>query len=175
MSQNHEFVEVVDTSNRVLALMPRDQVHRQQLLHRAVLILVFSPGNKLVLQRRSRSKKLYAGRWDLSATGHVKPGESRERAALREVWEELGVSLRRLRLLHELAGGPETGNEFVSLFTAGVVTDDLRPDPAEVEELCAVDSEELETLIRSVPELLTPALHYYWKRDLLFPPLLTGR
>jgi len=48
-------------------------------------------GGKMLIQRRSLSKKAYPGRWDLSAGGFAKHGESSKEAVIRETMEELGI------------------------------------------------------------------------------------
>ena len=45
----------------------------------------------MLIQRRSRSKKAYPGKWDVSAGGFAKHGESSREAIIRETVEELGL------------------------------------------------------------------------------------
>lgn len=51
-------------------------------------------GVELLFQRRSATIDKYAGKWDVSAGGHVNHGEQTILAALRETREEIGVSLQ---------------------------------------------------------------------------------
>lgn len=168
VSPSREFVEVVDRRNRPLAVMPLDETHRQSLYHRSVLVLVFNQENKVYLQKRSKSKPLYPRRWDLSATGHVQRGESCEDAALRELYEELRLSVSRLKLRQELPASSETGFEFISLFTAGRVAEQPRPNPEELETGDFFDSDELAFLVEQFSEQLTPGLVYFYERGLIF-------
>lgn len=163
-----EYVEVVDRRNRPLAVLPLNETHRQSLLHRAVLVLVFNAENKVYLQKRSKSKLVYPGRWDLSATGHVQRGESCEDAALREVYEELGLTLTRLKLKQELPASSETGFEFITLYTAGRVTETPRPNPDELEDGHFFDRDEVDLLVEQFREQLTPGLVYFHERGLIF-------
>jgi isopentenyldiphosphate isomerase len=165
-----ELIEIVDGRDRPLAAMDISDAHRQSLSHRAVLILVYDPGRKIYLQRRSLAKALYPGRWDVSASGHVKAGESREDAALRELYEEIGISAAGLKLLTEVPAGPETGFEFVSVFSAGTVRETPQPNAAEVQGGFFCDRTELAGLVERCPELLTPGLVYVWEQNFLFPP-----
>ncbi|MFP4072264.1 MAG: NUDIX hydrolase [Desulfovibrionales bacterium] len=164
-----ELIEVVDRRNRPLMALPREDVHRQRLLHRSVLILVFDRHNRLYIQKRGLMKTLYPGRWDVSAGGHVLAGESCLDAALREVQEELGVTPERLVLRQEIPAAPETAYEFVSLFSAGSVTAEIFPNEKEVEDGYFVEPGELDYMIREFPELLTPALLFFARQNLLFP------
>ena len=161
---------MVDHRDRPLAVLPLTEVHKQLLMHRSVMVLVYHQERKLYLQRRARTKSLYPGRWDLSATGHVRSGESREDAARRELREELGLDAPRLELLHQVQAGPATGWEHVSIFSAGRLSAVPRPNPAEVETGAFHDPDEVAFLVENFAELLTPALLYAWEHNLMFAP-----
>ena len=165
-----EKIEVVDQNNTPLAVMARDEVHRQGLFHRSIVVLVYNREGKLFLQKRHRDKHLYPGRWDLSATGHIKAGEAVEEAALRELKEEVGIVPRQLKLIYTLKGSKETHYEFVYLFSAGKSLEPPKLDPCEVESGLFVDAEELSSLVKNFPELLTPGVVYFWQKGLVFPP-----
>ncbi|NJB66791.1 isopentenyl-diphosphate delta-isomerase [Desulfobaculum xiamenense] len=162
-------VEVVDDSDNPLCVLPLTDAARQTLRHRAVLVLVYDHEGRLYLQKRSGSKSLFPGRWDLSATGHVKAHESREDAAIRELREELGIRVAGLRLLHEVEACPTTGFAFVTLYSAGRVTGPILTNPDEISDGMYVDREELALLVRDFRDRLTPGLVHFWELGLLFP------
>ncbi len=164
-----EMVEVVDGRNRPLAILPLHTVHAQQLYHRSVLVLVYNTQGKLYLQKRSKSKTLYPGRWDVSASGHVQALESVEGAARRELKEELDLASERLQPRVEVPASPMTGYEFVTVFSAGRVHGQPRPNPAELEGGMFVDSEEMAYLASEYLEVLTPGLVYLFENAFLFP------
>lgn len=172
MPQFVELVDVVDEDDRPLAIMPLQEAHKQGLRHRAVFVLLYNNENKIYLQRRSKKKQLYPGRWDLSATGHVQSGESREGAALRELHEELGISLEKLQLRHQLRASAETDWEFITIFNAGRVAAPPLPNKAEVEDGAFHDPDELAFLVEHFREMLTPALLYAFERNLVFPAVM---
>jgi 8-oxo-dGTP pyrophosphatase MutT (NUDIX family) len=58
-----------------------------------VHVYIYNGACEFLIQKRSRLKKQYPGRWDITG-GAVVPGESSAEAALRETKEELGVDLR---------------------------------------------------------------------------------
>jgi len=148
--------------------MPIDDVHAQTLIHRAVVVLVYDRDGKVFLQKRSPAKSRFPGRWDLSATGHVTAGEASEDAAVRELHEELGLRVPRLRFLARAEPGPATGWEFVSIYSAGVVAEAPRPNPEEVDGGYFVDRAEMGCMVENFRELLTPALVHFWEQDLIF-------
>jgi 16S rRNA (adenine1518-N6/adenine1519-N6)-dimethyltransferase len=127
-----EMFDVVDENDRVLRQASRHEVHKNGWRHRAVHIFVFNRAGDLFLQKRSRWKDVFPGRWDSSAAGHLNAGDDYEQTALREVHEEMGVHVPRVELLAKIEAGPMTGHEFVHLFRAEH-EGPFRLPPAEIE------------------------------------------
>ena len=163
-----ELVEVVDDRDRAIAVMPLSEAHRQRLCHRSVMVLVYDRDNRLYLQRRAKTKSSYPGCFDLSATGHVRAFESREDAGRRELNEELGLSVPRLTRLASLAASPQTAFEFTTLFSAGLVQEEPRPNPAELDGGFFAGPDDVEDLVEHFRDLLTPALLHFHEQGLLF-------
>ena len=89
-----ELFDLIDRDDRVIGTVHRGEAHRDpRLVHRSVQVLIFDAGGRLLLQRRSRAKDLFPGYYCASASGHVACGEDYASTAVREVAEELGVSL----------------------------------------------------------------------------------
>ncbi|GFM35501.1 NUDIX hydrolase [Desulfovibrio psychrotolerans] len=168
-------VEVVDDYDRPLAVMPVADVHRHPLKHRVVLTLLYDTCGRLYLQRRARTKTLYPGRWDLSSTGHVLAGESREHAALRELNEELGVFPGKVTWVAHIPASKETELADITLFSARLGGDQPCPNPQEVSEGIFVDREELEAMLQNFREILTPAVIWAAEEDYLFRPAPTNQ
>ncbi len=108
-----EHFDVVDAEDRVTGRLPRREVHRLGLRHRATHVLVFNSRGELFVQQRSLSKDMWPGVWDSSCSGHVDGGEDYDACAVRELGEELGlppdvVPERWFRL----EATPESGMEF---------------------------------------------------------------
>ena len=106
---------VVDQDDRVIGAAPRAKVHGNNLLHRAVHILLFNDAGELFLQKRSRFKDRHPCVWDSSAAGHVDAGEEYDEAAQRELAEELGVQTS-LERVAKLPASERTGLEFIWLY-----------------------------------------------------------
>lgn len=94
-----ELVDVVDESDRVIGQAARRDVRRKNLRHRSVYVLVFNSTGQLFVHRRTLSKDVFPGYWDVAVGGVVKAGESYDEGARRELHEELGVAGLRLRRL----------------------------------------------------------------------------
>ena len=72
----------------------RKQAHIDGTWHRAVLIFVVNNKNKVLLQKRSMTKSKWSGRWCATAGGHVESGDIGLYAVMRELEEEIGISVR---------------------------------------------------------------------------------
>ncbi|WP_211922274.1 NUDIX hydrolase, partial [Desulfolutivibrio sulfodismutans] len=164
-----ELVEYVDGNDRPLGVMPLSAVHRQSLPHRSVLVLLYDLRGKVYLQKRAATKQFYPGRYDVSASGHVRAGESRLEAALRELDEELGITAREMRVVATATASPLTGQEFVTLYHAGKTAAEPLPNPDEVSDGMFVDHAELAYMVERFRELLTPGLVHFFEQNAVFP------
>jgi isopentenyl-diphosphate delta-isomerase type 1 len=112
-----EIFDVVDEHDQVIGQRPRSEVHALGLRHRAVHVLVFNARGELFLQKRSMLKDCFPGTWDSSASGHLAVGEAYDACAVREVQEELGVSLAQIpERLFKIDACADTGQEFVWVY-----------------------------------------------------------
>ncbi len=96
-----EIVKIVDRENCPIGAVTRQIMRQQKLIHQASYILVFNSGGELFIQKRTKSKDIYPGYWDLAAGGVVQAGESYEESAHRELREELGLANAKLRFLFD--------------------------------------------------------------------------
>jgi isopentenyldiphosphate isomerase len=96
-----EIVQIVDRDNCPIGAVARQIMRQQALIHRASYILVFNSGGELFIQKRTKSKDIYPGYWDLAAGGVVLDGESYEESAHRELREELGLVKAKLQFLFD--------------------------------------------------------------------------
>ncbi|RUM35619.1 MAG: NUDIX hydrolase YfcD [Desulfobulbus sp.] len=89
---DEELVQIVDEDDQEIAVVTRQIMREQRLIHRASYILVFNKKGELFVQKRTTTKDIYPGYWDVAAGGVVLGGESYEQSAERELAEELGVT-----------------------------------------------------------------------------------
>ncbi|MBV9643812.1 MAG: ribosomal RNA small subunit methyltransferase A [Verrucomicrobia bacterium] len=113
-----ELLTVVDKSDKPLMPMPRATIHRENLLHRAVHILLLNNRGELLLQKRSHRKDRFPRCWDSSAAGHVDANESYRECAMRELQEETGVTAT-LAKIGKVPASEATDYEFIEIF-AGI-------------------------------------------------------
>ena len=161
---NEEIFDVVDEHDAVIGQNTRQEVHRLGLKHRAVHILVFDTRGHLFLQKRSMLKDRQPGLWDSSASGHVDAGEDYDDCAVRELREELGLTLNELpQRLFKLDAGPETDQEHVWVYRArseGPFS--LHPD--EIERGEWFTPEHLDEWLEQRPKEFATAFVVIWRR-----------
>ena len=129
--RSEERFQLVDESDQPVGSAPRSQVHANNLLHRAVHILIFSSAGEVFLQFRSSLKDRHPLAWDSSAAGHVSAEEDYDQTAKRELREELGIETR-LERIAKLPASDQTGFEFICLYV-GSYDGELTTSPAEIE------------------------------------------
>ena len=88
-----KLIDVVDAGDCVVKSAPRQLVHAEKWLHRAVHVFVFNAAGQLFLQKRSSTKASAPNKWVSSCSGHVDAGEDYLQAAQRELGEEIGLQL----------------------------------------------------------------------------------
>lgn len=164
----HEKSEYIDWVNlktgKVLGRITKKFAHDFGLSHRAAHLFVFDAKNNLVLQKRGKWMVLQPGRWDTSAGGHVSAGESVERAAEREAWEEIHARGKIHRLgnvtIHDVRKTYDNV-EGVTFFWMKSVTP-LRSQKSEVEKLIHLPLEKVDDFLKK--NECTPWMKAAWKK-----------
>jgi len=110
-----EIFDVVDGQDRVIGRETRRAIHLRGLLHRAIHVFWLRNDGRLCLQRRSYAKDKAPGLLSTSCAGHVDAGEDYQSAAVRELREELGVTVGPADLpeIDYAPCHPALGDEFV--------------------------------------------------------------
>nr|WP_241480214.1 isopentenyl-diphosphate Delta-isomerase [Nocardiopsis halotolerans] len=138
------------TAEKVSAHMPPGR------LHRAFSVFLLDGRGRLLLQRRAPGKYHSPGVWSNTCCGHPLPGEPPFLAAARRTHEELGVApalMREAGTVRYNHPDPVSGlveQEYNHLFV-GLLRDQPRPDPDEVDRTAFVDSAELERMCGDLP------------------------
>lgn len=160
VTTEEEFFEVVDEHDRVIGLAPRRSCHGDpSLVHRVAHVLIFDGRDRLLLQKRSRSKDIQPGRWDTSVGGHLDPGEDYRAAAVREMEEELGISSLPLRYLYRSQIRNEIESENVATYLARY-DGAIHFDRAEIDEVRFWSAAEIEAALGS--GVFTPNFEEEW-------------
>lgn len=86
-----ERIAWADEQDRLLGGVLRSELRERHLIGRGTYILLFNSAGQLCVHRRTLSKALYPGYWDVAAGGMVLEDESYAESAARELAEELGI------------------------------------------------------------------------------------
>lgn len=73
--------------------------HKKGLWHKAVAVFIINSKKQVLLQKRSKNKKMWPDMWDISAGGHVLAGEFGFQVIIREIKEELGLSVKKEEII----------------------------------------------------------------------------
>lgn len=152
----------------------RGVAHREGALHGTVHIWIVRKNEKsgydILLQKRSNNKDSHPGCYDISSAGHISAGDEIMESALRELWEELGLSVQPEQL--ELFGTThvkfektfygkrfrdnEISSDFV--YRQPVDIDKLNLQESEVSEVRWMDYEECRQKVAqgSMPNCINP-------------------
>jgi 8-oxo-dGTP pyrophosphatase MutT (NUDIX family) len=142
-----ELVEIVGVSGGTVGVLPRDEARVAGMRYRVALTVVFDELGRLVAHRRTDDAPSMPGFWDVAAGGAVDVGEDPADAAVREVFEELGVAVVALEDLGAVRCDVPAAT-FVHRFVA-VVKGELTPDAGEVSAVVSLDRDGFERLLLS--------------------------
>ncbi len=67
--------------------------HKFGYFHPTIHIWLYTKNHQVLLQKRALTKKVFPGLWDISVAGHIAAGEQIEKAAIREIFEEIGYKI----------------------------------------------------------------------------------
>lgn len=160
-------VTLVDEQNRPLGEAEIVAAHTGGgQLHRAISVYVFDPTkSKLLVQKRSREKMLFAGIWANTCCSHPFKDEPAVIAGMRRLKEEMGIDAN----LTEAGGfvyraedpaGQGTEHEYDILLTGSFDPNTaVNPDPKEVDEWKWVKVAELQADMKKSPDAYAPWLH----------------
>ncbi|MFB9401465.1 NUDIX domain-containing protein [Streptomyces echinatus] len=133
----------------------------------AAVIVHDKATNRVVLLQRSQNAKFAQGMWDLPV-GKSEPGEPITETAVRELYEETGLTVKpeALKVAHIIHGawGVEAPNGFLTVvFTAHDWTGELENrEPRKHAQVCWVDVAEIPDVFVNTT---ANALHRYLAND----------
>lgn len=94
-----ELIDILDSKGNFTGKTAlKSEAHKKGLYHPTIHVWFYTSDGKILLQQRSRDKDTHPLLWDVSVAGHIGAGESIEIAALREVEEEIGLTISQENL-----------------------------------------------------------------------------
>lgn len=157
-----EFFDVVNAHDEPVGRARRSEVHARGLLHRAVHVFVFDEHGRVFVQKRSMKKDCSPGLWDSSCSGHLDAGEDYDDAAVRELGEELGLTITEPpKRWFRIEACEETGQEFCWVYRMRA-TGPLVLHPEEIDGGDWLTPEDVSERIAAKPEEFCPAFRLAW-------------
>lgn len=148
----------------------KSEAHKHGYFHATVHIWFYTKDEKILLQQRSPKKKVFPNLWDISVAGHIGAGEEILDAAVREVYEEIGLPINKEQLKkigtrkHQVshANGIQD-NEIHHVFIAEL-TVDLEALTVQEEEVAGLKLFDLSVLsnTKNLENVLLPRFHDYY-------------
>ena len=159
-----EMLDIVDEADTVVAQATREAIHQGNHLHRATHMLVHNSQGDIFVQLRSMTKDMHPGLWDTSAAGHVDAGETYIDCAVRELREELGITIEADQLNEFLRIEPsaKNGYEFVRVYmlkSDGEIT----LEEAEIDDGRWLTTTTLDNWLPESPDDFTPDFRHIWQ------------
>lgn len=155
-----EFIDIVTNEGIPTGkYCPKSEIHSKGHYHNTVHIWFYTAKGQILLAQRSASKTICPLLWDVSVAGHVDAGESVEKAAMREVKEEINLDitvneLEKIGVFECFQSYPNgiMDNEFHYTFIVELHKDlnSLIPQEDEVEDLKLVTINEFSEILETI-------------------------
>ena len=93
-----EYIDILNDDLTILKTCLKSEAHKHGYLHASVHVWFYTDKGELLFQKRSKNKIAFPNLWDVSVAGHISAGETAIYSALREVEEEIGLSITKNKL-----------------------------------------------------------------------------
>lgn len=157
-----EYIDILTKEGRPTGKSaPKSEVHNQGYYHNTAHIWLYTRAGEILLSQRSASKTICPLLWDVSAAGHIEAGEPLISAALREVQEEIGLTIPESDLekigvfpCFQSYDNGIVDNEFHHTFISELIVDieDLVPQEEEVEAVKLMTFDEFKSKLKHIGE-----------------------
>ncbi len=140
--QDEMLVEVTK-EDKIVGPVTRQECHNEtrKPWHRSVHIYLFKPSGDLFLSQRSLTKDTAPGEWSVSAGGHVDWGETYDKCAENELYEELKLRVQ-LEVIDKLTIDYGSEREIIQIYAGATEKCDyFKKD--EMEQVKAFDFEKI--------------------------------
>ena len=148
----------------------KSEAHTNGWFHATVHIWLFTKDEKILLQKRALTKKVFPGLWDISVAGHIAAGEGILEATKREVFEEIGLEIQEDELIkigtriHQVShanGIQDNEHHHVFIAELKVPINHLSIQKEEVDDIQLFDLAVLKNT-KNIENVLLPWFHEYY-------------
>lgn len=163
-----EYIVLLDDELNEIGTAPKLASHHLRTpLHKAFSCYIFDENGQFLVTQRALGKKVWPGVWTNSVCGHPGPGESFEDAIARRANDELGATIKDIRVLlpdYRYTTPPYEGvveNEFCPVFAARL-EGTFNVSPTEVEAIRWMNWDEYIADVTANPDKYS-----FWAKDQL--------
>lgn len=94
-----ELIDILNDSGEISGkTCLKSEAHKKGHFHASVHIWILDKNKNVLIQKRAKSKNVFPNLWDVSVAGHISAGEKPEISAIREIEEEVGISISKNQL-----------------------------------------------------------------------------
>ncbi len=168
VSSDAEQLILVDEQDKPVGYLPKADCHDGDgVLHRAFSLFIFNDQGEVLLQQRAAEKRLWGGFWSNSCCSHPRKGEALDEAVHRRLAQELGckADLDFVYKFRYQASFGEAGSEheLCSVYV-GRCLSPVRANANEVADWKFVSPAEVDNMLATIPEQITPWFRMEWER-----------
>lgn len=167
-----EILDIVNDKDEIIGQASHAEMHKLQLMHHVVIAMVLNEEDEVLLQLRAKNKSAHPSHWSFSMGGHVRHGETYEKALKREAREEIGITISEDQCVLKGQGKLKEQSGADVLYRAYEVRYDgpIEEHTEEVDAVQFVTWKELRTMIDDGKEKIHPqmitALKSHWAKEL---------
>jgi len=94
-----EYIEILNDKGEISGkVCKKSEAHKKGLFHASVHIWIIDQDKNVLIQKRASNKDVFPNLWDISVAGHISAGEQPEISAIREIEEEISLSVSKEEL-----------------------------------------------------------------------------
>ncbi len=148
-----ELIEEIDWCGNIVGVHPKNLLKKKMFPHKVSLIIPRTKDNKFILSKRAKDQEPWPDTWVCAVGGKVAAEESFEKAALREMKEEIGV-VCELEEVGKFSYDDKNYKAIFQIYTTKkeLDIDLLRLNPEEIQFSKAFSLDEIQKSVEQNPE-----------------------
>lgn len=168
VSSGSEQLILVDENDNETGFLDKASCHDGGgVLHRAFSLFVFDRNGRLLLQRRSATKRLWPRYWSNSCCSHPRAGETMAEATGRRLKDELNIAAQltfAYKFTYQADFGERGAENELCWVYLGRTGDAIIPNTNEIAATQLVTAAELDEQLAARPDEFTPWFILEWQR-----------
>lgn len=149
-----EYFDIVNNKDEVVGIISEEEIQKAKPnMLRFINIIIQNSLGEIVVPKRSNNRKIFPNCYDFSVGGHVNSGEDYERAAYRELEEELGIKDAVLKEVAYFSPYSSDSNTFQKVYTLEYNKKITEFDRNGIDTIYYMQPKEINNLMIKEPEM----------------------